>query len=102
VLARRKQGFGAPTWRWLSSLQVVARRELLREELFEYFHESTLREVLRQTPTPRPGIDFWLLLNFALWHRHWIEQEDLREYPRHASASPHKSGSGGVKITPWT
>jgi asparagine synthase (glutamine-hydrolysing) len=94
VLARRKQGFGAPTWRWLSSLQVVARRELLREQLFEYFDEGAVRQVLEQTPTPNRGvIDFWVLLNFALWHRHWIEREDLREFPPFATASPSTSGS---------
>jgi asparagine synthase (glutamine-hydrolysing) len=94
VLARRKQGFGAPTWRWLSSLQAVARRELLREQLFEYFDEAAVRQVLEQTPTPKRGVvDFWVLLNFALWHRHWIEREDLREFPPRATASPSTSGS---------
>ena len=27
----------------------------------------------------RSGFEFWVLLNFALWHRHWIEGDDLRE-----------------------
>jgi asparagine synthase (glutamine-hydrolysing) len=93
VLARPKQGFGAPLQRWLSSLQAVARAELLHEQIFEYFDESTLRQVLGQTPTPRGGVEFWVLLNFALWHRHWIEQEDLREGPPLATATPGTSES---------
>jgi asparagine synthase (glutamine-hydrolysing) len=95
VLARQKQGFGAPTRRWLSSLQELARHELLRDQLFEYFHESAVRKVLAQAPTSRGGVEFWLLLNFALWHRHWIEQEDLRELPPLATASAGASGPVG-------
>jgi asparagine synthase (glutamine-hydrolysing) len=87
VLARPKQGFGAPVRRWLSSLQTVAQAELLREQVFEYFDESALRKVLRQAPTPHGGVEFWVLLNFALWHRHWIEREDLREFPPLVSSS---------------
>jgi asparagine synthase (glutamine-hydrolysing) len=94
VLARPKQGFGAPLRRWLSSLQEVAKRELLRDHLFEYFNERALREVLGQTPTARSGVEFWVLLNFALWHRHWVEQEDLREVPSLAAASLSASGPG--------
>jgi asparagine synthase (glutamine-hydrolysing) len=95
VLARPKQGFGAPTQRWLSSLQVLAQRELLRDQIFEYFHEPAVRKVLGERPTSRSGVEFWVLLNFALWHRHWIEKEDLREPPiqqtalRTGSAASH-------------
>ena len=93
VLARPKQGFGAPSWRWLSSLHAVAQREFMRDQLFEYFHESALRQILGQRPTPQGGVEFWVLLNFALWHRHWIEREDLREFPPFATVSPSTSGS---------
>jgi asparagine synthase (glutamine-hydrolysing) len=93
VLSRPKQGFGAPLRRWLSSLDVVARGELLRGEIVEYFNEAELRRVLEQTPTARAGVEVWVLLNFALWHRHWIEREDLREYLPEATASPTASGS---------
>jgi asparagine synthase (glutamine-hydrolysing) len=86
VLARPKQGFGAPVRRWLSSLQAVAQVELLHDRLFDFFDESALRQVLGQTPTPHRGVEFWVLLNFALWHRHWIEREDLRELPPLATA----------------
>jgi asparagine synthase (glutamine-hydrolysing) len=97
VLARPKQGFGAPLRRWLSSLQAVARAELLREQIFEYFDEAALRQVLGQAPTPRGGVEFWVLLNFALWHRHWIERADLREFPPLAKGSPTTTGSASPK-----
>ncbi len=79
VLARPKQGFGAPVWRWLSSLRTIGERELLRDPIFEYLDEGELTRLFRQTPTPRQGFEFWVLLNFALWHRHWIEGDDLRD-----------------------
>jgi asparagine synthase (glutamine-hydrolysing) len=79
VLSRPKQGFGAPVWRWLSSLRTIGELELLREPIFEHLDRGALRGALDATQTTRQGFEFWLLLNFALWHRHWIEGEDLRE-----------------------
>jgi asparagine synthase (glutamine-hydrolysing) len=77
VLERRKQGFGAPLQRWSSSLRGVAERELLRDPIVEYFDRDALGNLLAQPPE-RQGFDFWVLFNFALWHRHWIEGDDLR------------------------
>jgi asparagine synthase (glutamine-hydrolysing) len=82
VLARPKRGFGAPVWRWLGSLRSVAERELLRDPIMEYLDRGAVTDLFRREPTSRNGFEFWLLLNFALWHRHWIEGEDLREDPR--------------------
>ncbi len=81
VLARKKQGFGAPVWRWLSSLRPIAEQELLRPALFEYFEPAEVRSLLDRAQATRSGFEFWVLLNFALWHRHWIEGDDLRESP---------------------
>jgi asparagine synthase (glutamine-hydrolysing) len=88
VLARRKQGFGAPVWRWLSSLRTIAEQELLREPLFEYFNPPVVRQLLDRAQATRSGFEFWVLLNFALWHRHWIEGDDLRESPSFAASGP--------------
>jgi asparagine synthase (glutamine-hydrolysing) len=79
VLARRKQGFGAPVQRWLSSLQPIAEKEVLRKPIFDYLDEEALRTLLRGVPKTRQGFEFWVILNFALWHRHWIEGDDLRD-----------------------
>jgi hypothetical protein len=67
--------------RWLSNLRGVAERELLREPIFEYLDERGLQRLLYEKPTARRGFELWVVLNFALWHRHWIEGEDLRDDP---------------------
>jgi asparagine synthase (glutamine-hydrolysing) len=82
VLTRPKRGFGAPVWRWLGSLRSVAERELLRDPMMEYLDRGAVTDLFQREPTSRNGFEFWLLLNFALWHRHWIEGDDLREDPR--------------------
>jgi hypothetical protein len=82
VLARRKQGFAAPVWRWSSSLREVARDALLRDAVFDYLEPRALQALLDRKPTSRQGFELWVLLNFALWHRHWIEGDDLRELPQ--------------------
>jgi asparagine synthase (glutamine-hydrolysing) len=86
VLTRRKQGFGAPVWRWLASLRAIAMQELLRAPLSEYFDEAEVRRLLDRAQATRSGFEFWVLLNFALWHRHWIEGDDLRESPTFTAA----------------
>jgi asparagine synthase (glutamine-hydrolysing) len=77
VLTRKKRGFGAPVWRWSSTLRAIAEDELMRDPIFEYLDHRALPELIDSSEGH--GFDFWVLLNFALWHRHWIEGEDLRE-----------------------
>jgi len=89
VLTRRKRGFGAPVWRWSSSLRGIAENELLREPMYEYLDRRTLHGLLSRSRLPQ--FEFWVLLNFALWHRHWIEGEDLRGSPSFASGDGHAS-----------
>jgi asparagine synthase (glutamine-hydrolysing) len=83
VLARKKRGFGAPVWRWSSSLRTIAQAELMREPIFEYLDQRALAEY--NSGSKGQGFDFWVLLNFALWHRHWIEGDDLRQSPHFAA-----------------
>ena len=33
----------------------------------------------RTDASTRSGFELWVVLNFALWHRHWIENDDLHE-----------------------
>jgi asparagine synthase (glutamine-hydrolysing) len=90
VLARRKQGFGAPVWRWLSSLQPIAQQEVLREPIFDYLDREALRTLLAGARSTRRGFEFWVILNFALWHRHWIEGDDLQSSAPFAAAAEAK------------
>jgi asparagine synthase (glutamine-hydrolysing) len=87
VLARPKRGFGAPVQRWLGSLQPLARSEILREPIFDYLDEQALRTFVEEAPNSRMGFELWTLLNFSLWHRHWIEGDDLREMPSFAASA---------------
>jgi asparagine synthase (glutamine-hydrolysing) len=82
VLARKKQGFGAPVWRWSSNLRELAGSQLVRRPILEYLNEESLRSLLAAPTSFRQSWELWILLNFALWHRHWIEGEDLREDPQ--------------------
>ena len=100
VLGRRKQGFGAPVWRWLSTLRTLGEGELLRDPLFEYLDEGGLTRLFRQTPTARQGFEFWVLLNFALWHRYWIEGDDLEHLAafRPAARQALPASSSGLEV----
>jgi asparagine synthase (glutamine-hydrolysing) len=91
VLARRKQGFGAPVWRWLSSLQPIAQQEVLREPIFDYLDREALRTLLAGARSTRRGFEFWVILNFALWHRHWIEGDDLQSSAPFAAAAERQA-----------
>jgi asparagine synthase (glutamine-hydrolysing) len=78
VLDRPKKGFGAPVWRWSTSFQQLADAALLREPMGEYLSLSAVQTLLTEQPaTRRHGFQVWILLNFALWHYHFIEGGDL-------------------------
>jgi asparagine synthase (glutamine-hydrolysing) len=77
VLDRPKKGFGAPVWRWSTSLRNLARSALLREPIGEYFSLPATRTLLDEPPTRRQGFHVWILMNFALWHYHFVEGGDL-------------------------
>ena len=55
----------------------LAHLALMREPMGEYFLPSVVREVLAEPPTHRQGFQVWILLNFALWHYHFVEGRDL-------------------------
>jgi asparagine synthase (glutamine-hydrolysing) len=73
VLDRPKQGFGPPVVAWLA----VSFGRLLRELL----EDPELRRWIDPDATLRlldsGKIGAWPVLNFALWHRHWIRGEPL-------------------------
>lgn len=79
VLSRRKQGFGAPVQDWLSSRMNGLLGSLLAgDALRRYFVVEAVEELLQQHDRcARGNWVLWPVLNFALWHRYWIEQEPL-------------------------
>jgi asparagine synthase (glutamine-hydrolysing) len=75
VLARRKQGFGAPVVSWLQ----LRFGELLRElmaggELDRYLNREATERLIADRQ-----LGAWPILNFALWHHRWIEGRSIED-----------------------
>ena len=78
VLERRKQGFAAPVDDWArSDLGVLLERLFETEGIRRYFDADALRRELAAARAGRARMDLWPVINFALWHRYWIEQESI-------------------------
>jgi asparagine synthase (glutamine-hydrolysing) len=79
VLKRPKQGFGAPILDWFYTRMGELLTSLLAgEAIRRYFNEDVVRELLDQhVRGMRNESVLWPVLNFALWHRCWIEEEPL-------------------------
>ena len=87
IVHRPKQGFNVPVAEWfLTELGPVV-REVLRDFTREqpYFNPGYVERLL----TANNGTKTWYLLNFALWHRHWIEG---RPMPAGIEASAEAAG----------
>jgi len=94
VANRVKQGFSAPTSEWFAAHHGRLLGDLLREDTFRrYFDLDYLEGLLRSVdPTSwESGVVLWPILNFGLWHKHWIEEtplDDLVDRPAATQALP--------------
>jgi asparagine synthase (glutamine-hydrolysing) len=91
VAQRRKQGFGAPTSRWFLGRHGALLRDLMGQDtLRSYFDVAYLDSLLAGAGRAswESGQILWPVLNFGLWHKHWIEGEPLEEIVARASADP--------------
>jgi len=81
IIDRRKQGFGVPVAEWfLRELGPVVRESLQRfADEQPYFDAGYVDRLLQSNNATLS----WFLLNFALWHRQWIEGKAA-----HAAAIP--------------
>jgi asparagine synthase (glutamine-hydrolysing) len=79
VVQRRKQGFGAPVASWLDAHMGQLFRNVMSDDAIrQWFDVDTLETVLARGGAKRNAhYGLWPILNFALWHRYWIEQESL-------------------------
>ncbi|MEU0392289.1 asparagine synthase (glutamine-hydrolyzing) [Streptomyces sp. NPDC006208] len=76
VANRAKQGFGAPIGNWLRGPMGQVLLELLSASAMRrYFRAETLVGMVadHQAGRARNEWALWTILNFALWHRVWIE-----------------------------
>jgi asparagine synthase (glutamine-hydrolysing) len=75
IVRRKKQGFGVPVAEWfLQELGPVVRDVLRRFAKDQPYFEAKYVEWLLTTNN---GVLSWFLLNFALWHRYWIEDRGM-------------------------
>jgi asparagine synthase (glutamine-hydrolysing) len=82
VVNRPKQGFGTPVDAWLQSrLGTLFERLIETDAVRTYFREDVLRTALHSANDGRgrTKMYLWPIVNFALWHRHWIEGESIQE-----------------------
>jgi asparagine synthase (glutamine-hydrolysing) len=85
IIDRLKQGFGPPVERWLDARMGVLLRGLLNEEAVRSYFDARTLEMVLANPRLRVALrlQLWQVLNFALWHKRWIEGESL-----HATVEP--------------
>ena len=87
IIDRRKQGFGVPVAEWfLRELGPVVRTTLQafsREQ--PYFNPDYVDRLLLDNNATLS----WFLLNFALWHRHWIEERSPDGVPASSVRGAH-------------
>jgi asparagine synthase (glutamine-hydrolysing) len=84
VLARRKQGFGAPVVSWLQLRFGELLRELLRDgELDGYIDTAATERLIAEQ-----RLSAWPVLNFALWHHRWIQGRPLEETIERVARGP--------------
>jgi asparagine synthase (glutamine-hydrolysing) len=75
LIDRPKQGFGVPVYEWLfEGLGDTARYVI--GDLCDRTDLFNRKEALRYVDQ-REGLPTWILLNFGLWWRHYIERDPV-------------------------
>ncbi|MBI3086974.1 MAG: asparagine synthase C-terminal domain-containing protein, partial [candidate division NC10 bacterium] len=90
IIHRRKQGFGVPVAEWfLRELGPVVRNTLRQFTTDQpYFDAGVVERLLAGNNATLS----WFLLNFALWHRQWIEGQVPERLPLYAGARGEARG----------
>jgi asparagine synthase (glutamine-hydrolysing) len=82
VANRPKQGFNAPTSRWFADRHGDLLRELMATDALRRYFDIPYLQRVHASADPRSwesGVVLWPVLNFALWHKYWIEREPLED-----------------------
>jgi asparagine synthase (glutamine-hydrolysing) len=80
IALRPKQGFSAPTSQWFAARHGKLMHDLMEQDaLKRYFDIPYLNRLLSTAGDSSwdRGQILWPILNFGLWHKHWIEGEPL-------------------------
>ncbi len=82
ILHRKKMGFQVPTSHWFrNELKDYIYQVLLDPKTTSrgYFKKAALEKLLQEhsAQTQNHDLRIWALLNFELWHRMFIDQEDI-------------------------
>jgi asparagine synthase (glutamine-hydrolysing) len=73
VMQRPKQGFGAPVVSWLQTDFGTILGDLIDDPAIgQYFDMGAVHRLVKSG-----HFGAWSILNFALWHRYWIQGESL-------------------------
>jgi asparagine synthase (glutamine-hydrolysing) len=82
ILHRKKLGFHVPVTAWFGRDLAGFAREVLLDDgaaMGGLFRRAAVERLLDRQQ--RGGVNFgmriWALVNFALWHRHWIERKSI-------------------------
>ncbi len=87
IIDRKKQGFGVPVAEWFLQELGPPMRDILRRFAAEqpYLEAAAVERVLAGG-----GTLSWFLMNFALWHRYWIEEQPLEGLPATGTAGARR------------
>jgi asparagine synthase (glutamine-hydrolysing) len=84
VLQRPKQGFGAPVVSWLQKDFGTILGDLIDDPaIAQYFDVAAVRRLVESR-----HFGAWSILNFALWHRYWIQGRSLEPLLEKAAGQP--------------
>ena len=90
VVNRPKQGFGAPVVSWLQTDFGTILGELIDDPAIgQYFDTGAVRRLVDSG-----HFGAWSILNFALWHRYWIQGESLDPVLEKAASRSGSAVSG--------
>ena len=80
IVNRKKVGFGVPIAKHLAgSLKTYAKKEIEAPEMKQFFSMPAARKLIsKHSKTWDNSFKIWVLLNFALWHKHWIRGEKIK------------------------
>ena len=81
IIHRKKTGFNVPVYENMGSdIRSIAENEFETPEMAKFFNIQKALEIIKNKETKQIGntsFRTWILLNFALWHKYWIQGEKI-------------------------